>query len=116
MTNREMLVAVVNGEITEEVMAQAQIEIDKLDAKNEKRRTTASSKKAEENAPIVAKIRSALSNVTEPMLASDIANLCEVSTSKVSALLRPMVENGTVDKIEVRVPKVGKRFAYSLIR
>ena len=69
MTNREMLTAIVNGEVTEEVVAKATEEIAKLDARNAARKDKPS-KKALENAPIIESIKNLLTD--EPMRASEI--------------------------------------------
>lgn len=116
MTNREMLLAVVNGEVTEEVVAQAQEALNALDAKNEKRRNSANSKKELENAPLRHKVMEFMADRTGVVLASEVANHLGVSSSKASALLKQLVANGSLEQMEVKVPKVGKRMAYSLVK
>ena len=108
MTNREMFTAIINGEVTDEVVAKATEEIAKLDARNAKR-AEKPSKKALENAPIVEAIKSVLTD--EPQTASDIATLCEISTQKASALLKK-IDGLTVT--DVKVKGKGTRKAYSL--
>lgn len=108
MTNREMFTAIINGEVTDEVVAKATEEIAKLDARNAKR-AEKPSKKAQENAPIIEAIKSVLTD--EPKTASDIATLCEISTQKASALLK-QIDGLTVT--EVKVKGKGTRKAYAL--
>lgn len=108
MTNREMFTAIVEGNVTDEVVAKAQEEIAKLDARNEKRKNTPS-KKAIENAPIIEAIKGVLTD--EPMTASEIAEKVEISTQKASALLK-QVEGVTVS--EVKVKGKGTRKAYAV--
>lgn len=108
MTNREMFEAIVNGNITDEVVAKAHDEIAKLDARNAKRKNTPS-KKAIENAPIIEAIKGVLGE--EPLTASEIAERVEISTQKASALLK-QVEG--VKVTDVKVKGKGTRKAYSL--
>ena len=107
MTLREMLTAVVEGNITEEVTTKASEEISKLDARNAKRKGE-ESKKAKENAPIKESIAAVLTD--EPQTASDIAKTVGISVQKASSLLRQM----DVTVTEVKVKGKGTQKAYSL--
>ena len=113
MTNREFLNAVINAEISDELTAQAQDMLAKLDARNAKRAATPS-KAAVANEPIKAKIVELLSDATELMTASQVGESLEISTQKASALLRQLVEVGTLISEEVKVPKKGKQKGYTL--
>lgn len=108
MTNREMLTAIVNGEITEEVVEKAKAEIEKLDARNAARKDKPS-KTQKENEPIIKAISELLTE--EPMLASAIAEKLEISVSKASSLVKKV---DGVKVTEVKVKGKGKRNAYSL--
>lgn len=108
MTNREMFEAIVNGNITDEVIEKVNEEIAKLDARNAKRRE-AVSKKALENAPIVEAIKGVLSDT--PQTASEIAEKVEISTQKASALLK-QIDGLTIS--DVKVKGKGTRKAYAL--
>ena len=108
MTQREYHTAVSNGNITEEVMAFATEQIEKLDIRNAKRKG-AESKKAKENAPIKEAILGVLTH--EPMTASDVASAVGISTQKASALLR-QIEGLSVS--DIKVPKKGKCKGYAL--
>ena len=83
MTKREVMNAIVNGEMNEEVKAWAEHEIEKMDAANEKRRNTLS-KKAKENQPLIDRIVEEILG-DEPKTASDVAAVLEVSVQKASA-------------------------------
>lgn len=107
MTNREMFTAIVNGELTDEVVAKAAEEIAKLDARNAARKEKPS-KKSLENEPIKAKIAEVLTD--EPRTASDIASELGLSVQKTSALLRQM----EVKVVDVKVKGKGTQKAYSL--
>ena len=111
MTNREFYTMVANGTLTEEVIAKANEEITKLDARNAKRASTPS-KKSLENEPIKAKIVEFLASGSH--LASEIASGCEISTSKASALCRQLVESGSLTVCDVKVKGKGTQKSYSL--
>ena len=108
MTNREMFTAIVNGELTDEVKAKAAEEIAKLDKRNADRKGK-ESKTQKENKPIIEAIANLLTE--EPMLASDIAEKLEISTSKASALVKKV---DGVKVTDVKVTGKGVRKAYSL--
>lgn len=112
MTNREFYNAIVNGNVNDEVIAQAQAALDKMDAANEKRRNTPS-KKAIENQPILDTIVNEVLT-SEPKTASDVAAEIEVSVQKASALLRALVADGKAVATDVKVPKKGTQKAYTL--
>ena len=61
------------------------------------------SKKALENAPLVAKVVEMLG--TEPLTATDIAAALEVSPQKASALARIAVAQGAAASLDVKGPK-----------
>lgn len=106
MTKREMFEAIVNGNITEEVKAMAQSEIEKMDARNAKR-SSQPSKRSIENEPIKAEI---LTHIGDGMTAKAIGEKVGISTQKASALCRQLVESGkltaTEEKVEKRKVKV----------
>ena len=109
MTKREMLNAIANGEMNDEVMEWAKEQIEKMDLVNEKRRNKVS-KKAKENEPIKAAIAGVLTD--EPQTATVIGAAVGVSTQKASALLRQMVEAGGVDKVDVKIKGKGTQKGY----
>lgn len=113
MTNREFLNSIINANISDEITAQAQDMLAKLDARNAKRSATPS-KTAIANEPIKAKIVELLSDATELMTAPQVGEAVGVSTQKASALLRQMVEVGTLVSEEVKIPKKGKMKGYTL--
>ena len=113
MTKREFYVAISNGEMTDELMAMATSEIEKMDAANEKRKEK-TSKKAEENQPLIDRIVNEILT-SEPQTATDIAAAIELSVQKTSALCRAAVAQGKAVQSEVKVPKKGNQKAYALI-
>ena len=111
MTNREFYTAIVNGNITDEVVKHASEAIEKLDKALENRKNKPS-KKATENAPVLEAITGVLG--AEPMVASDIATAVGITTQKASALLRQLVANGVAVATDISVPKQGKCKGYFL--
>ena len=108
MTKREMFEAIVNGNVTDEVIEMAKNEIVKMDEKNAKRRNSPS-KTALANEPIKAQIKEILTN--EPQSASEVAEKVEISVQKASALLR-QIDGLAVS--EIKVKGKGKVKGYAL--
>ena len=86
MTMRELLNAVIANDITADVIEKATAELEKLDARNEKR-ASKPSKTAEANVPLIAKLEEYLDG-KEPMIASDIAVALEMTPNKVASLAK----------------------------
>ena len=112
MTYREMLEKVIANDINDEVIEKATERLEKLDAENEKRKNRVS-KKAAENEPIKAAILGVLG--AEPKTASVIGGEVEISTQKASALLRQLVEAGSVAKTDIKVTGKGTQKGYTLV-
>ena len=108
MTQRDFYNAVINGTITEDMVTFATEAIAKLDVRNAKR-AERPSKTQIANAPIIEAISRVLTD--EPMLASKIAELCEISTQKASALVKK-VEG--VQSVDVKVKGKGTQKGYFL--
>ena len=104
-----MLTSIVNGTINDEVMEKAAERLEKLDAENEKRKNRVS-KKALENEPVKEAIVAILTD--EPKTATVIGKEIEISTQKASALLRQLVEDGKVEKTDVKVKGKGTQKGY----
>ena len=116
ITLRDLLNAVISGDITEEIRTKAQAEIAKLDATNAKRAERAR-EKAKENLPIKQAIFDFLvANGTKTT--AEIAKGIEVlegSTPKASAMCRQMVESGQLTVSDVSVKGKGKQKAYTAV-
>lgn len=110
MTKREMLMAIVNSEITDEVIEKAREEIVLLDTANERKKANNSSARAEINEPIKAKIVEYLQG-KDFTVGSDIAKACEISTNKAIALVK-QIEG--IEVTDIKIPKVGTRKGYRL--
>lgn len=97
MTNRELYNAILNSEaITDEMRDYAREAIEKLDGRNKARAAKANSKAEAENAPKIAAIMGYLQGAENAVKASEIAEATELTTAKVSALLRKLVDAGRV--------------------
>ena len=118
MTKREFLnevIAVIDGTSEVDVLELkefAKAEIVKLDERNANR-SSKPTKTQIENEPIKEKILEVLST-GERMVASAIAERLEISTQKVSALCRQLVESKKLKVEDVKIPKKGKQKAYMI--
>lgn len=112
MTKRDFYTAITNGTLTDEVVEFATNEIAKMDTANEKRKEKAS-KKALENQPLIDRIANEILG-TEPMTATDVATVLEVTVQKASALCRAAVDQGLAVQVDVKIPKKGNQKAYHL--
>ena len=116
MTKREFfneVIAVIDGTSEVNVLELkefAKAEIVKLDERNASR-SSKPTKTQIENEPIKEKILEVLST-GERMVASAIAERLEISTQKVSALCRQLVESKKLKVEDVKIPKKGKQKAY----
>lgn len=116
MTNREFYTAIMEAEtVTEEMKDFAAAAIEKLDATNVKRTETAAKKRAEKDAekePIRAALLAALTD--EPKTATMLIEETglEIKPQSVPSLMKPLVEAGTVEKVDVKVPKKGTQRGY----
>ena len=119
MTKREFLnevIAVIDGTSEVNVLELkefAKAEIVKLDERNANR-SSKPTKTQIENEPIKEKILEVLST-GEKMVASAIAERLEISTQKVSALCRQLVESKKLKVEDVKIPRKGKQKAYSIL-
>lgn len=113
MTNREFFEAIQNGTMNADVQAHAAAEIEKMNARNEKRATTPS-KTAIANAPIKAQILAFLTEKNKEILTGVIGEAVGISTAKASALLKQLADDGKIIGEEVKVPKIGKRMVWKI--
>lgn len=112
MTTRELLNSVINANLSEEATEKAQALLAQLDKRNEKRANTPS-KTAIANEPIKARIIGLLNGT--PKTAAEVGQTLEITPQKASALLRQLVESGSVESTEVKVKGKGKVKGYTLV-
>lgn len=115
MTNREFYNAIINGKVTADIVAKATEELSKLDAKNAKRASDKSAKRVVEFTPIEDSILEILSD-GQIRITSEIASMLSLNPSKVSPRCKALVEKGKVSEVDVKVPKVGMRKGYVIIK
>ena len=107
MTKREMYTYIFEGgEITEEVKAWFEAEIEKLDKENEKARERAAKKKAE-NQPFIDAVLEYLEGKEELVTASEVVENVEIfeSVQKASATLRGLEKDNVLESEEVKTKK-----------
>ena len=111
---RQFLNDIIAGNATPEAQEMARTLLERLDAKNEKRRNTPS-KAQVANEPLRQQVLAYV--VQHPSaLASEVATACELSsTAKASALLRQLVAEGDCTVEEVKVKGKGKLKAYTAV-
>ena len=112
MTNREFYKAIIGSEVSEEIKAFAQEQIDKLDSKNEKRKNT-QTKTQKENEGIKNSIV-ALLEEKGSMVASVIATELNISTQKASALCKQLVEEKELVVTDIKVKNKGTLKQYAI--
>lgn len=113
MTNREFYKAVINANISKEMSEFAQGEIDKLDAKNEKRKNT-QTKAQKENEGIKSQIVECLKE-NGALVASVIAEKVGISTQKASALCKLLVEEKVITVADIKVKNKGTLKQYAVV-
>ena len=125
MTTRELYTATINylhGEpdVTAETLENEYITLlEKLDSAAENRRVKAAEKAAEkqaEKAPLREALYAVMGDAEHPMTASDLiaaAGLEEtLKPTAVPALMKPMVEDGKVAKVDIKVTGKGTQRGY----
>ena len=122
MTNREFYTAIINyldgAEMDgEAIQAKAREELAKLDHTNEARKVKAAEKAAEkqaEKAPIREALLAVMGNAENPMTATMLIEAAglEIKPASVPSLMRPLVEQGVVGKVDVKVTGKGTQRGY----
>ena len=110
MTTREYFQNVLDAHLSAEMDAASTELIEKLDARNEKRKS-ADSKAKRESADRRAAVYAELS--ASPIFADTIAENIGLSVGQVRAALTALVKDGKADKIAVKADK-SKKMAYTL--
>ena len=112
-TQRDFLEVIIRTVESQEIVDFAKDEIQKLDKRNAKRRSSQTAKQ-KENEAIKEKILESLS-AKEITLASDVAKEQKISTQKASALLRQLAIDELVAQEDVKVKSRGVLKGYKLI-
>ena len=112
MTNREFYTAIIgNPNVADDLKAYAQGEIDKLDARNDKRKNT-KTKAQKENEEVMTSILEHLANGSA--VASEIGSALGISTQKASALCKLLVNDGKLTVADIKVKNKGTLKQYTL--
>lgn len=118
MTKRELYTAVVNGEITDEVIEGFKAEIEKIDKVNEERKAKVTPRQ-EENQMIKIEIKQYFMRTGQPHFIEEVVEeikrfLPEFTRQRCSALCNQLIEEGVLNVEDVRVKNKGKRKLYTL--
>jgi len=115
MTKREFLEAIVAAGVAEELAEFAGTELAKMDKANEARREKSVEKaaaKEAEKAPLREAIFAVMTD--EPKTATTLIEEAglDIKPQSIPSLVRPLVEAGKVDKVDVKVVGKGKQRGY----
>ena len=118
MTNREFYTAISNIEsVPAELREYALEAIGKLDHTNEVRKVKAAEKAAEkqaEKAPIREALLAVMGDAENPMTATMLIEAAglEIKPASVPSLMKPLIEAGSVLKVDMKVPGKGTQRGY----
>lgn len=112
MTKREVLNAIANGEMNDEIKLWAENEIGKMDKANEARKNK-QSKKAAENAPLVDKVVAEILS-EEFQTATQIGEKLGVTPQKATVLAKAAVKDGRAVAEDIKVTGKGMQKGYKL--
>lgn len=113
MTNREFYTAIINGNVTDEIVEFARASIVKLDNKNSARKDKSAEKKATVDEPLKTAIYNAMeegTTYTSAVVASEFGIVIDekpITTSKASVLLKALVTDGKVVETPEPVKVIG---------
>ena len=114
MTNREFYTAIIgNPNVADDLKTFAQAEIDKLDARNDKRKNTQTKAQKENEGVMTAIVDTITANGS--MVASEIGTALGISTQKASALCKLLVDGGKLTVADIKVKNKGSVKQYSLV-
>lgn len=109
--NREVLTAISNGTVDDEIKTWATSQIEKMDARNAKR-TSKPSKTALANAPIKDALVKYLTENDGKFTEMELGVALDVTHNKAGSLARQLVKENIAKSEEVKIPKVGTRKVY----
>lgn len=112
MTTREFYQAVVDGNITDDVLSKAQELIVALDAKNAKRKTTPTKEQKEAAERRIAVCTFLCDHQGQPFTRDVIADALGISPAQVTAACKSLLADGSIDKSEIKVEK-SRKVAYT---
>lgn len=114
MTNREFYNAIIaNPNVADDLKTFAQAEIDKLDARNDKRKNTQTKAQKENEGVMTAIVDHLTANGSD--VASSIGTALGISTQKASALCKLLVDGGKLTVADVKVKGKGTVKQYAVV-
>lgn len=113
MTKRQRLEAVINGEITEELVESCRDELAKLNERGAKMRMEMTPQK-EENRVIADAILDLLNDTSTPMQVSEIMEKVTpgLERQRVTAICTNLIREGKIESVDLKVKGKGKRKGY----
>ena len=119
MTNREFLSTIVNGTISDEVIAFAQNRLEALDNGNARRAEKTAETRNKENAPLISAIKEFLADHPKTLSVDLAVAMTEVfgeaiSTSKITGVCGVLRKDGVLISEDVAVKGKGKQKGWSL--
>lgn len=119
MTNREFLSTIVNGTISDEVIAFAQSRLEALDNGNARRAEKTAEKRNKENAPLISAIKEFLADHPKTLSVDLAAAMTEalgeaISTSKITGVCGVLRKEGVLTSEDIAVKGKGKQKGWSL--
>lgn len=114
MTKRELYTAVIEGNITEEVINSFKIELEKIDKANELRKNTKTPHQ-EENEVIKTQIKEFFqNNPTDHFIEEIVSQIDGITRQRCTALCNQLIAEGFLSVKDVRVKNKGKRKSYTM--
>ena len=114
MTNRDFYTAIIdNPNVADDLKAFAQAEIDKLDARNDKRKNTQTKTQKENESVMNAILEYLTANGSD--VASSIGSALSISTQKASALCKLLTDSGKLTVADVKVKGKGTLKQYTIV-
>lgn len=114
MTSREYFVNVLNAHISDEMDATSTLMIERLDAKNAKRKSTESKDKRESRERRETVLAFLRENFGHIFTRDEVAEHLGISVGQVSAACKVLVADGLISKSEVKSGK-SRKVVYSAI-
>ena len=119
MTNREFLSTIVNGTISDEVIAFAQNRLEALDNGNARRAEKTAEKRNKENAPLISAIKEFLADHPKTLSVDLAVAMTEIfgeviSTSKITGVCGVLRKDGVLTSEDIAVKGKGKQKGWSL--
>lgn len=107
MTTREFIVNVMNGTLDakssngQTIMEKAQVMLDAIDKRNEANKARPKKSKTVDNTEYKEAIITYLNTLAESVTGKDIAESLEITTPKATAVLKQLIAEGKVERLDL---------------